>query len=145
VAPSLLELCGAPPIPATDGKSWVKLVRDGDPAWRTAWFYEYNYEKQFPYTPNIRGVRTDRWKYIRYPHGPKLDSTPDKHLAELYDLQADPQERKNLAADPAHAATLAELKGLLTATMAAAGLTNETDRMPVDEGIKSELPDQKIR
>jgi N-acetylglucosamine-6-sulfatase len=145
MAPSLLELCGAQPIANTDGKSWVKLVREGDPAWRTAWFYEYNYEKQFPYTPNIRGVRTDRWKYIRYPHGPKLDSTPDKHLAELYDLQADPQERKNLAADPAHAATLAELKGQLTATMAAAGLTDETDRMPVDEGIKTELPDQKIR
>jgi hypothetical protein len=26
-----------------------------------------NYEKQFPYTLNVRAVRTDRWKYIRYP------------------------------------------------------------------------------
>jgi hypothetical protein len=25
------------------------------------------------------------------------------------------------------------------------GLTPETDRMPIDEGIKKELPDQKIR
>ena len=29
--------------------------------------------------------------------------------------------------------------------MAATGLTPETDRMPIDEGIKKELPDQKIR
>ena len=51
------------------GRSWVKLVRRGDPEWRTSWFYDYNYEKQFPYTPNVRGVRTDDWKYIHYPHG----------------------------------------------------------------------------
>ena len=63
-------------------------------------FYKYNYEKQFPYTPNIRGVRTDQWKYIHYPHG---DGSADRHLAELYDLQADPDERKNLVADPAQA------------------------------------------
>ncbi len=146
LAPSLLELCGAPAIAKTDGRSWVKLVRENsDPAWRTAWFYEYNYEKQFPYTPNIRGVRTDRWKYMRYPHGPKIDSTPDKHLAELYDLQNDPEERRNLIADPAHAGTLADLQKQLAATMAAAGLTPENDTMPVDAGIKTELPDQKIR
>jgi hypothetical protein len=29
--------------------------------------------------------------------------------------------------------------------MAATGLTPENDRMPIDEGIKKELPDQKIR
>jgi hypothetical protein len=29
--------------------------------------------------------------------------------------------------------------------MAATGLTAETDRMPIDAGIKTELPDQKIR
>ena len=27
--------------------------------WRKSWYYEYNYQKQFPYTPNVRGVRTD--------------------------------------------------------------------------------------
>lgn len=145
LGPSLLELCGAPAIEKTDGKSWVKLVRDGNPTWRTAWFYEYNYEKQFPYTPNIRGVRTDRWKYMHYPHGPKIDSTPDKHLAELYDLQNDPEERRNLISDPAHAATVAELKKQLASTMAAAGLTDESDVMPIDEGVKQALPDQKIR
>jgi N-acetylglucosamine-6-sulfatase len=114
----------------------------GDPAWRTEWLYEYNYEKQFPYTPNIRGIRTARWKFIRYPHG---DGTPDRHLPELYDLAGDPGELVNLAADPAHAATRADLERRLATLLAAHGLTPETDRMPLDEGIKAALPDRKIR
>ncbi len=48
VAPSLLELCHAEPLPNIQGKSWVKLAGEGDKDWRKAWFYEYNYEKQFP-------------------------------------------------------------------------------------------------
>ena len=69
LAPSLLELAGAPSIPGIDGRSWVKLIRDGDPNWRKSWFYYYNYEKEFPYTPNVRGIRTAEWKYVHYPHG----------------------------------------------------------------------------
>jgi N-acetylglucosamine-6-sulfatase len=142
MAPSLLELCSAPPLPDIEGQSWVKLVRSGDPTWRKSWFYEYNYEKQFPYTPNVRGVRTDRWKYIHYPHG---DSSPDRHMAELYDLQSDPDERKNLIADPAQAQQVAVLQAELDRLMRKTGLSPESDKMPLDEGIKSELPDQKIR
>ena len=56
-APSLLELTGAPALNKIDGRSWVSLVKDGDNEWRRSWFYYYNYEKQFPYTPNVRGMR----------------------------------------------------------------------------------------
>lgn len=142
MAPSLLELCGADPIAKTHGRSWVKLVQSGDPAWRKAWFYHYNYEKQFPYTPNVRALRTDRWKYIRYPHG---DGQPDRHMAELYDLQNDPGETRNLIGKPEHGALVEELKSELAKLMAETGLTTETDKMPLDEGVKKELPDQKIR
>ena len=140
--PSILELCGAPPLHGIHGRSWAKLVREGDPSWRTAWFYEYNYEKQFPYTPNIRGIRTDEWKYIRYPHG---DGSPDRHMTELYHVKTDPDDTANLINDPKHAGTVTELKALLTKLMADTGLTPENDRMPLDEGIKKQLPDQKIR
>jgi len=34
IAPSLLELCGAPALAGIHGKSWAKLVRAGDPDWR---------------------------------------------------------------------------------------------------------------
>jgi arylsulfatase A-like enzyme len=142
MAPSLIELAGAKPFAGIDGRSWVQLVKSGDAGWRRSWFYYYNYEKEFPYTPNVRGVRTAEWKYIRYPHG---DGGPDRHMAELYDLKADPGERTNLAADAASAATRVMLENELARLMAAAGLTPATDRMPIDEGIKKALPDQKIR
>ena len=141
VAPSLLELCGLPPLPQVDGRSWVTLVRDGaDPNWRKSWFYEYNYEKQFPYTPNVRGVRTERWKYIHYPHG---DGGPDRHKAELYDLKTDPGETKNLIDDPTQAGTVRELQAELARLMKESGI--EKDTMPLDEGVKQTLPDAKIR
>lgn len=142
VAPSLLELCGATPLANIHGRSWVKLVQGGDPAWRKAWFYEYNYEKQFPYTPNVRALRTDSRKYIRYPHG---DGSPDRHMAELYDVQNDPDEHHNLINNPRYSAEVPQLRAELARLMAATGLTAANDRMPLDEGIKKELPDQKIR
>ncbi|MFM7180786.1 MAG: sulfatase [Verrucomicrobiales bacterium] len=52
---------------------------------------------------NISGwsIRTTRWRYIEWDNGTKG--------AELYDHDNDAGELTNLAADPAHAATLAEL------------------------------------
>jgi arylsulfatase A-like enzyme len=142
MAPSLIELAGAAPIQDADGRSWVSLVRGGDPRWRTSWFYYYNYEKEFPYTPNVRGVRTAQWKYIRYPHG---DGGPDRHMAELYDLRNDPEERANRIGAPHAAPVIERLNAELIRLMATTGLTPETDKMPIDAGIKKELPDQKIR
>lgn len=142
LAPSLLELCGAPPLENIHGRSWVELIRDGDPAWRKSWFYHYNYEQQFPYTPNVRGVRTESWKYVRYPHG---DGGPDRHLAELYNVEFDPEERHNLIENPKYANVVRRLQAELIRLMADTGLTPETDKMPLDEGIKQELPDAKIR
>jgi N-acetylglucosamine-6-sulfatase len=141
-APSVLELCGAPPLANIQGRSWKKLANRGDPAWRKAWFYEYNYERQFPYTPNVRGIRTDEWKFIRYPHG---DASPDRHLPELYNLRKDPGELRNLANDPRYAAKRRELEQQLAALLAREGLTPDRDKMPLDEGIKTQLPDRQIR
>jgi N-acetylglucosamine-6-sulfatase len=142
LAPSLLELCDAPPLPDIQGKSWVRLVKRGDNKWRKGWFYEYNYEKQFPYTPNVRGIRTDSWKYIHYPHG---DGSEDRHMAELYNLKTDPKEMTNLISVPAHDSKKRELQVQLAVLMEEAGLTEEQDKMPIDEGVKKELPDAKIR
>lgn len=140
MAPSILDLCGVAAPQKLHGRSWKKLVQSSDPNWRHSFLYHYNYEKQFPYTPNIRGVRTDDWKYSHYPHG---DGKPDRHLSELYDLKNDPEERTNLAADPKYSDKLAELKRELARVMSDVGIIQ--DKMPLDEGIKQQLPDQKIR
>ena len=142
VAPSLLELAGAPALSGIHGRSWKQLVQQGDPAWRKSWLYHYNYEKQFPYTPNVRAVRTESWKYSRSPHG---DGGPDRHRAELYNIEFDPEERRNLIDLPRYAGVVAEMQRELLKAMREVGLTPENDRMPVDAGIKQELPDQKIR
>jgi len=66
-------------------------------------------------------------------------------MAELYNVKADPGERTNLIADPRQADRITELKALLNKLMSESALTPENDRMPLDEGIKKELPDAKIR
>lgn len=141
-APTILDVCGAPPLAQTHGRSWKTLVQgpDDTSSWRSAWYYEYNYEKQFPYTPNVRGIRTKDWKYIHYPSG---DSRPDQHLGELYHISEDPTERKNLIRDPQQKDRVAALSSQLEQLIREAGAN--PDRMPIDEGIKSGLPDQKIR
>ncbi|WP_149497228.1 sulfatase family protein [Roseiconus lacunae] len=142
VAPTILDAAGAEPLKNIHGQSIRPLVSGDVDQWRTEWLYYYNYEKQFPYTPNVRAVRGDRFKYIRYPHG---DGSKDRHMAELYDMQADPAESTNLVHDAKHAATIAEMERRLIRAMKAVGLDQESDRMPIDQGIGSELPDESIR
>ena len=117
-------------------------MQQGDDTWRKSWLYHYNYEKQFPYTPNVRSVRTESWKYTRSPHG---DGGPDRHKAELYNIEFDPEERHNLIDRPHYAAVVRDLQAELVKVMLEVGLTSQNDRMPLDAGIKQELPDQKIR
>ncbi len=140
-APSILEICGANPIDGIHGRSWHRLaLGQEDPEWRTSLYYAYDYERQFPYTPNVRAVRTERWKLIRYPHG---DGGPDRHKGDLFDLANDPEERRNRIDDPALADVVAELDAELRSLQRRLGAL--PDRMPIDEGIGSELPDASIR
>jgi len=140
LAPTVVDICSARPLEKIHGRSWKPLVQGKTRSWRKAWLYEYNYEKQFPYTPNVRGIRTDTWKYVHYPHG---DGGPDRHMAELYNLKEDPGELNNLIADPKYDAVVKQLQMQLDR------LLRETDalpdRMPIDEGVKTELPEKSIR
>lgn len=110
-----------------------------------------------------RAIRTRRYKYIRRfdngHEGPVLaniDDSPSKDYLlahglaertlaaeELYDLVFDPGEASNLAGDPAHAATLDELRGRLLEWM-----TETEDPLlhgPVEpeEGVEINLPSQR--
>jgi arylsulfatase A-like enzyme len=60
-------------------------------------------------------------------------------------IEFDPGERYNLIRNPKYAGVVRELQQQLVELMAATGLTPETDRMPLDEGIKQELPEASIR
>ena len=116
---------------ASEGKpAWLEQSLG---TWHGAQGPLYNYEPQFPYTPNVRGVRTDRWKLIRYPQG---DGSPDRFTAELYDLERDPHELRNLIDDPAFAATRRELERRFDDVSREAG----PELMPIYAGIVDVRP-----
>ena len=88
VAPTLLELAGIPVPIWMQGRSFLPLLDGAQTRWREAFLYEY-YE--FPAehcARKNRGIRTDRWKLIHFWEQPEE--------FELYDLQTDPDEMKNL-------------------------------------------------
>ena len=139
-APSILDMVGLPIPGKMQGRSWKKLAQgQPDPGWRTSFAYLYNYEKQFPYTPNIRALRTQEWKYIRYPNS----SAPTPHLSELYHLSDDPLELVNLINDPRYRYKVNEMHDELDRQLIALGAW--PDKMPLDEGIGQQLPEASIR
>jgi arylsulfatase A-like enzyme len=98
VFPTLAHLCGVKPPDQLSGISLVPQLQDVTAAGRKA---------AFSMVRNGRSIRTARWRYTEWDGG--------KDGVELYDHQTDPAEMKNLADDPAQAATIAELKALLAA------------------------------
>ncbi|MGK6350067.1 sulfatase family protein [Parapedobacter sp. DT-150] len=95
VAETVLECAGLEAPAHMDGTSFFPMLSGGKAqGWRTGLLYEYYWERNFPQTPTIHALRGARYKYIHY-HG--LWDTD-----ELYDLQEDPLETKNLIRSEAH-------------------------------------------
>lgn len=92
VAPTVMHAAGIKTPAYMDGQSFLELPNKPDMPWRDYFLYVYYWEKNFPQTPTQFALRGDRFKYITY-YG--LWDTD-----ELYDLQADPHETKNLLYDP---------------------------------------------
>ena len=104
LAPTLLEIGGAPPGADMDGRSLVPLLRGEKPAWRDAFLIEYYSDTVMPWVRQMgyEAVRTEGWKYIHYV---ELDG-----MDELYDLRADPFEMRNLIREPSAQSALERLK-----------------------------------
>ena len=101
IAPTILDFAGLNKPDDMVGSSFVQLLQGKEIPWRDRIFYEYYWEHEFPQTPTMHGVRTDRYKYIRY-HG-IWDTN------EFYDLKEDPDEMHNLIATPALQDTIKQL------------------------------------
>lgn len=126
LAPTILDLCGVPyplprlapgetrpPPPGLPGRSLRPWLEGGEPsAWRSHAYVESfsraepGEEHHWSGDPRhwARSVRDARWRYTWYPCGGG---------EQLFDLDADPGELRNLAAEPACAAERERLRGLL--------------------------------
>lgn len=102
IAPTLLQAAGLKPPEYMDGRSFLKILEGQEVIWRDAVFYEYYWERAFPHTPTVHGIRTDRYKFMHY-HG-------IWDIDELYDLQNDPDEMHNLIASSDHQDLIMDLK-----------------------------------
>ena len=103
IAPTILDLAGLPIPKGTQGRSLVPLLagRDVDVNWRSDFFCEHLFDH--PDIPKSEGVRTERWKYIRY-----FEQQPV--YEELYDLESDPSESVNLVEESEFAEQLRGLR-----------------------------------
>lgn len=114
LAPTLADFAGVADS-ATDGRSLMPemLGESVQPADR-AILLHFRHTSENGIQPTYWGVRTRRWKYLRYG---RMAGSP---RTELFDLQADPDELTNLAERPAFRPVIDELQEDLASLRSAA-------------------------
>jgi len=102
LAPTLLDLAGVAAPRTVQGRSLRPLLTGKKVDWRQRFLYTYFQEAWQPGMPTMLAVRTETWKYARYP---EIDD-----IEELYDLRSDPREMHNLIESHADSEILATLR-----------------------------------
>ncbi len=100
IGPTLLDLAGIEVPPSFQGHSLRPLFRSEKVEWRDAVYYQY-YEQVFG-VPAHYGLRTDRYKLIKFSTNPPS--------WEFYDLANDPKEMNNLYHEEAYGEIVQMLK-----------------------------------
>lgn len=110
-----------------DGRSFLPLLAGKSIPWRDHILYEYHWEWNFPATPTLFAIRTDRYKYV-YHHG-----TWD--IDAFYDLAEDPIERHNLISVPSYQERILELRTQLFEELESSGALEVPFRVPTGERL----------
>ncbi|MEM7199239.1 MAG: sulfatase [Planctomycetota bacterium] len=101
LAPTILDFAGVAIPEHYQGRSLLPLLRGAAPDWRDDFYYEHRFAHAR--IPKSEGVRDARWTYARY-------FEQDPVFEELYDRDADPAQRHNLAGAPESAPVLTRLR-----------------------------------
>ena len=116
IMPTVLSTAGAAIPKGLDGMSWLPLAQHKPVQWRKELLYEYYWERNFPQTPTMHALRGDRYKFIRYQGVWDTD--------ELYDMQEDPLESRNLIFDDRSAPVATEMRERLFSVLEQTGGMN---------------------
>lgn len=140
-APTLLDLVGASIPDSVQGRSFKAIAIGGDEPqdWRKAAYYRYWMHMAHHDNPAHLGIRTKEYKLIFY-YGCNYEGgyrTPPGW--ELYDMKSDPEETRNLIADPEMEETVASLKSLLAETRKEVG--DDGSHFPACEEVIQEFWD----
>jgi len=129
LAPTILDACGVPmpESPRIDGRSFLPLLEGKSIPWRDHILYEYHWEWNFPATPTLLAIRTDRYKYIFY-YGLWDDDG-------FFDLTTDPLERHNLFSVPAYREQIEGMRKQLFDELEASGGLVAPIRPPAGERL----------
>jgi N-acetylglucosamine-6-sulfatase len=103
LAPSLLEMVGLPSPDGMEGESFVPVLKSRSFPGRRAWLYEYFAD--FPFrVPTAHAVRTERYIYIEF---------EGRRGRELYDIENDPNQLKDMIHTQEGQVMAGELKEIL--------------------------------
>ena len=106
LAPTILAAARLTPPAGMQGHDIAPLYLDAHPpAWRSEFYYEHPMLTSRDFIPASEAVVRDRWKYIFW---------PDWGVEQLFDLERDPREERDLAGDTAYAAQLEAMRDALT-------------------------------
>ena len=128
-APTLLEAGGAEIPEGIQGRSLIRLMQGKqEPDWRQVHYYHY-YE--YPGAHRVKrhfGVRTRRYKLVRFYY--------DIEAWEFYDLEKDPLEVRNVYDDPGYSAIILKLKRELNRLQKKYGDSEELAREFVEADLE---------
>ncbi len=117
-APTFLDYAGLKAPADMQGKSIRSILQGKTPKdWRTSMYYRYWMHLADHGVPAHYGIRTTRYSLIYY-YGQPLGmkgalKRPTEPEWELFDLQKDPQQMRNVFNDPAYGQTVRELRAEL--------------------------------
>ncbi len=102
LAPTILAAVGIEAPPTMQGRDMAPLYLAAEkPEWRDEFFYEHPTLRDKDFIPSSEALVRKDWKYMYW---------PEFDREQLFDLQNDPMEENDLAADPAQAERLVALR-----------------------------------